>query len=99
MRFAREEIARRTPQLSFWQLRKHRTMVAAVAAIVADNLVQPGVYASVGLDPQQAKAAARANEHHAAKLRGAASGLVAFLREVGLVGGPSELAWRRARLV
>jgi len=99
MRFAREEIARRTPRLSPWQLRKHRTMVAAVAAIVADNLVQPDVYAVVGLDPQVARAAARRNRHYGAKLRGSASGLVAFLREVGLVGGPSELAWRRARLV
>jgi hypothetical protein len=99
MRFAREEIARRTPELSGWQRRKHRTIVASVAAIVADNLVQPGVYASVGLDPQEAKAAARTNEHYAAKLREAASGLVGFLRGAGLIGGPSELLWRRAKLV
>ena len=98
MRFAREEIARRTPELSPWQLRRHRTVVAAVAAIIADNLVQPEVYAAVGLDPDKAKAAARANEHYTAKLRDAAEGLVAFLREVGLVGGPSELLWKRAGL-
>ena len=99
MRFAREEIARRTPDLSRWQLQRHRTAVAAVAAIVADNLVQPEVYASAGLDPADAKAAARANEHYAAKLRNASGGLVAFLRGVGLIGGPSELLWKRARLV
>src|SRR3954469_23669593 len=99
MRFAREEVARRTPELSAWQLRKHRTIVASVAAIVAENLVQPGVYASVGLDPQQARAAARTNEQYAAKLREAASGLVGFLRGAGLIGGPSELLWRRAKLV
>ena len=99
MRFAREEIARRTPELSTWQLRRHRTGVASVAAIVADNLVQPEVYASVGLDPQEAKAAARANSHYGDKLRGAAAGLVAFLRDVRLVGGASELLWKRAKLV
>jgi P-aminobenzoate N-oxygenase AurF len=99
MRFAREEIARRTPELGRWQLRRHRTAVATVAAIVADNLVQPEVYASVGLDPRTAKAAARANEHYATKLREASSGLVSFLRGVGLIGGPSELLWKRARLV
>jgi hypothetical protein len=99
MRFAREEVARRTPELSWWQLRAHRTAVASVAAIVADNLVQPAVYASVGLDPRTAKAAARANEHYAAKLRGSASGLVGFLRGVGLIGGPTELLWKRAGLV
>jgi hypothetical protein len=99
MRFAREEIARRAPELTKRQLRTHRTVVAAVAAIVADNLVQPEVYASVGLDPAEGKRAARANEHYAAKLRGAASGLVSFLRGNGLIGGPSELLWKRARLV
>jgi hypothetical protein len=99
MRFAREEIARRAPKMSVWQRRKHRTVVASVAAIIADNLVQPQVYASVGLDPQEAKAAARSNEHYAAKLREAATGLVSFLRDVGLIGGPSELLWKRARLI
>jgi hypothetical protein len=99
MRFAREEIARRAPELSGWQLRKHRTAVAAVAAIVADNLVQPEVYASVGLDPRTAKAAARANEHYTDKLRDASTGLVAFLRGVGLIGGRSQLLWKRAGLL
>ncbi len=99
MRFAREEVARRTPELSGWQLRKHRTVVAAVAAIVAENLVQPEVYASVGLDPETAKAAARANEHYAAKLREASTGLVDFLRGVGLIGGSSERLWKRAQLI
>ena len=99
MRFAREEVTRRTPELSAWQLRKHRTVVAAVAAIVAENLVQPEVYASVGLDPEKAKAAARANEHYAAKLREASTGLVDFLRGVGLIGGSSERLWKRAHLL
>jgi hypothetical protein len=70
-----------------------------VAAIVADNLVQPEVYASVGLDPKTAKAAAKANEHYTGKLRDASAGLVAFLRDVRLIGGPSERLWRRAGLV
>jgi hypothetical protein len=99
MRFAREEIARRAPELTWLQRRTHRTVLASVAAIVADNLVQPQVYASVGLDPAAAKAAARANEHHTAKLRGAATGLVGFLREAGLIGGPSELLWKRSGLL
>ncbi|MGY1807885.1 diiron oxygenase [Blastococcus sp. SYSU D00669] len=99
MRFARDEIARRTPQLSALQRRKHRTLVASVALIAVENLVQPGVYAAVGLDPEEARAAARANVHHRTKLRDAATGLVAFLRGTGLVGGPSERLWRRAGLV
>jgi len=99
MRFAREEVARRAPELSGWQLRKQRTGVASVAAIVADNLVQPAVYASVGLDPQQAKAAARGNDHYKDKLRTASAGLISFLRDARLIGGPSELLWKRAGLI
>jgi len=99
MRFAREEISRRTPELSRWQLRRQRTVVAVVASIVAENLVQPAVYAAAGLDVERACAAARANEHHAAKLRESAGGLVGYLRGVGLVGGPSERLWKRANLL
>jgi hypothetical protein len=99
MRFAREEIARRAPELSAWQRRKHRSLVAAVSAIAVENLVQPAVYAAAGLDPQQARAAARANEHYRGKLREASAGLVAFLRDAGLIGGPSERLWKRAGLV
>ena len=100
MRFAREEIARRTPELSRWQLRRHRTGVAAVAAIVAENLVQPEVYASVGPGPGGGEGR-RAGQRRttADKLRDASAGLVAFLRDVGLIGGASELLWKRARLV
>ena len=43
--------------------------------------------------------ATRANSHYGARLRDASAGLVAFLRCVGLVGGASELLWKRARLV
>jgi hypothetical protein len=99
MRFAREEIARRTPELSGWQRRKHRSLIAAVSAIAVENLVQPRVYAAAGLDPERARAAARANEHYRAKLREAATGLVDFLRGVGLIGGPTERLWKRVGLV
>jgi hypothetical protein len=60
--------------------------------------VQPEVYASVGPDPKEAKAVARSNRAHPATLRDAASSLVAFLREVGLIGGSSELLRKRAGL-
>ena len=99
MRFAREEIARRAPGLSSWQRRKRRTMIAAVSAIAVETLVQPGVYEAVGLDPREARAAVRSNEHYREKLREAATGLVDFLREVGLVAGPTERLWRRSGLI
>jgi hypothetical protein len=53
----------------------------------------------VCLDTREAKAAARATERYTGKLRDASAGLMAFLREVGLIGGSSERPWRRAGLV
>jgi hypothetical protein len=92
-----QPLTRATSQIHVVEEARH--MRFARAAIVADNLVQPEVYAAVGLDPQRAKAVARANDHYRDKLRAAAGGLVAFLREVGLIGGPSERLWRRAGLI
>ena len=99
MRFAREEVARRAPGLSRWERSQQRTVVAVVADIITRNLVQPQVYAAVGLDPDEAHAVARANQHHTDKLRSSAASLTGFLREVGLLGGPSERIWRHARLL
>ena len=72
---------------------------AAVAFGVADMLVSPRVYAAVGLEPKQARAVALANPQHRATRRWMAEKVVAFLTEVGMIGGPSKALWRRAHLV
>ena len=99
MRFAREELARRAPLLTPAQRRRHRAVIAIVADIIVSNLVHPGVYAAVGLDPGVARAAAATNEHYADQLRSSARNLVAFLDDLGLMGGPTMRLWRRTRLV
>jgi hypothetical protein len=99
MRFAREEIVRRTQHMSAFRRREQRTILAIVAYYIASSLVHPDVYRAVGLDPKVAKKAADNNEHYAAKLRGAATGLTEFLDEVGLIGGPSVRFWRKAKLL
>ncbi len=99
MRFAREELARRAPHLSPSQRRRHRAVIAVVADVIVSNLVHPGVYAAVGLDPERARAAADANEHYAEQLRSSASQLTSFLTELGLMGGPTLRLWRRTRLI
>ena len=99
MRFAREELARRAPGLSASERRWHRAVVAIVAEVIVSNLVHPDVYAAAGLDPRVARAAAAANEHYAEQLRSSARTLVAFLRDLGLIGGPTERLWRRVHLL
>jgi hypothetical protein len=99
MRFAREEIVRRTQHLNWAQKHEQRTTLAVVAYFISTSLVHPDVYATVGLDPKATKKVARANTHHAAKLRAAASGLTDFLGDVGLIGGPSVKLWKTANLL
>ena len=99
MRFAREEIVRRTQRMNAFERREQRTILALVAYYIATSLVHRDVYVAAGLDPKVAKHAARTNEHYAAKLRGAASGLTDFLSDVGLVGGPSMRLWKKANLL
>ena len=99
MRFARDEIARRAAGMSRRQRSEQRFVLGVVANIIVDNLVNPGVYASVGLDPDVAVRTARENEHYRAKLRSSAENLTTFLQEAGLVGGSSIRLWRKARLL
>lgn len=99
VRYAREELVRIMPALSPGQLRRQRAVVAMVCYLLADSLIDPRVYASVGIDPAVGRAAARANPQHQQSLRWMAGKIMPFLREVGIVGGPSERLYRKAFLI
>ncbi|RTL67991.1 MAG: diiron oxygenase [Pseudonocardiaceae bacterium] len=99
VRYAREELIRIMPQVNGVQKQIGRYLTSRIAFVVARNLIHADVYASVGIDPKVGKAAALANPHHRETLRWSARKLVPFLREQGLVGGPSEVLWRKAHLV
>ena len=99
VRYAREELARLMPKLGAGQRIIGRWLTAAAAHRIATNLIHPDVYRSVGLDPKQARKAARANPHYQESIRWTARKLVPFLREQGALGGLSEILWRKAFLV
>src|SRR5699024_10208912 len=99
VRYAREELVRLTSRISRPQLALARLVVARAAYVAATRLINPQVYAAVGLDVRQARAAARANPHRRETMRWAASRLVGFFDEIGLMGGPGLRLWRRADLV
>jgi hypothetical protein len=99
VRYAREELVRELATVRGPMLEVHRTVTAVVAARVAAILVHPGVYAAVGLDPRQARKVALANPHYVETRRWMAEKVVAFLTEVGMIGGPSRAIWQRARLI
>jgi hypothetical protein len=99
VRYAREELARIMPHAGRAERELARYVLARIAFVVARNLVHPDVYAAVGIDPRVGRKATLANPHWQESLRWFAEKCVRFLRDQGLVGGPSELLWRKAYLV
>jgi hypothetical protein len=99
VRYAREELARLMPTLNPARREVDRSLAALAGYRIATNLIHPDVYKSVGLDPKTARAAARNNPHHQETIRWSARKLVPFLREQGMIGGPSEALWRKAHLI
>lgn len=99
VRYAREELARQTAELKGAALQRERVRVAVTASVIATNFISPKVYRSIGLDPVTGAAEARNNPHRRETMAWMGAKLVEFLREVGLIGGPSELIWKRAGLI
>jgi len=99
VRFAREELVRQVFGLSPARRAHAQLVIGRSAALIAGRLTHPAVYASVGLDPATARAAARANPAFRATLAWAGRKVVAFLGEQGLVGGPGGFLWRRSGLL
>ena len=99
VRYAREELARMMPDTGPVGREVARWLTAIAGYRIATNLIHPDVYKSAGLDPKTARAVAKANPHHQDTIRWTARKLVPFLREQGVIGGPSEVLWRKAYLV
>jgi P-aminobenzoate N-oxygenase AurF len=99
VRYAREELMRIMPRTNAPQRALARFLSARVAFVVARNLIHRDVYKSVGIDPAVGQKAALANRHHQEMLRWSARKLVPFLREQQIIGGPSEVLWRKAHLI
>jgi hypothetical protein len=99
VRYAREELVRGMSSLSRSALELHRLVTAVVAYAVVNVMVHPSVYKAVGLNPREARAAALANPHHHEARRWMAEKVVAFLTEVGMIGGPSKRLWQKAHLL
>ena len=99
MTFAREEVERAIPRMGKAQLAFHRTMVAQTAFMVARTLVNPQVYAGVGLDPRAAKKAAFTNPHYRDTMAWMGERVVGFLEEQDLIGPMQRRVWQRSLLM
>ncbi|MGH3915506.1 MAG: AurF N-oxygenase family protein [Pseudonocardiaceae bacterium] len=96
IRYAREETLRQWPRLGRLSRAYSRAILAIVVYFATTRLIDPKVYAAVGLDVDEAVAAAAANPHWRQTKQFAVVKVRTFLTEVGLVSGPGKLLWRRA---
>jgi P-aminobenzoate N-oxygenase AurF len=99
MTFAREEVERAVPRMGRTELAFHRTMVAQTAFMVARTLVNPRVYAELGLEPSAAKKAAFTNPHYRDTMAWMGERVVGFLEEQDLIGPVQRRVWQRSLLM
>lgn len=99
VRFAREEVVRGMAGISKAELPYQRWLLATVAMLITRGIINPKVYAAVGLDQARAHRAALANPHWQETIRWSGERIMTFLDEVGLVGMPGMRAWRRSFLL
>jgi hypothetical protein len=100
VRYAREEVARLMDGMSPVMREYHRGMFGFSALQIVGALVNPKVYAAVGIDPRHGRAVARNNPNYQETMRWSASRLMPYLREIGLIGGgPGEQFLRRGFLL
>jgi hypothetical protein len=97
--FARAEVSEGMAELSRPAAAYHRFATAFVSFFIVRSLINPGVYASVGIDPKRGRRAALANPHYREMIRWAGEKIVGFLDEAGMVKGPGKAFWRRAFLL
>ena len=98
--FARAEVNRMVPKLGRIELALNRVALALAAPSLVRLMLDPGVYRAVGLDPKQARKAARANPHHRQSIRWMGERIVGFLTEAGMIQGVvTKALWRRSFLL
>jgi len=99
MTFARAQMKQHLQTLSAVH-RVHAGIIIAIAArIIVSNMVNDGVYAAAGLDPQRALREAAGNAHHHALMRSSSSHLMSFLGECGLLSRPAVAIYARLHML
>jgi hypothetical protein len=99
MTFAREEVEKAVPSLSRSRRAWHQLIIAQTAFMVARALVNPRVYAAIGLDPREARREALANPAYHDTMAWMGERVTGFLDEQGLIGAAQRPTWRRSLLL
>lgn len=99
MRYAREEFHRDWATRGPLNRAYSRVILGLVAYYSATRLINPKVYAQVGLDPREAARVARRNPHWIATKTWAARKVVRTLDTAGAISGLGRYFWKKAGLL
>ena len=99
VRYAREELARQVRAAGRGRLAFDKLVIGRAAYLCGTRLIHPAVYRSIGLDPAVGREAARRNPHFRETLRWSGERVVAYLQDLGLIGGAGMPLWRRSGLL
>ena len=100
MRYAREELIRDWPKRRALTRAYSRLALALVALHATERLIHPDCYATVGLDPEQARKVAAANPHWRESKTWFARQAVETFTAAGLMSSRlSRRIWRKAGLI
>ncbi len=97
--FAREESLRALAKSGRIRRVYNRIMIGLIIHRATLGLINDGAYAAVGLDPKAARKAARKNPHWQATKKRAASAVLAFFDECGLIGPENRFLLRSAGVI
>ncbi|MET8760956.1 diiron oxygenase [Lentzea sp. NPDC004782] len=99
VRFAREELVRGMADLKGYELPYQKWLIGYVSMMITRTLINPAVYAAVGLDVREARRQALANPRFQETIRWSGERIMSFLDEAGLIGKPGMRSWRRSFLI
>lgn len=98
--FAREEVAKGVAELGPLKLRFHQMLAAEAAYVTMRSLVNPRVYAAVGIDPREGRHAALGNPNYRATIAWMGEKVMPFLAEHDMIGtGRARKLWRASFLL
>jgi hypothetical protein len=99
VRFAREEVVRGMENMGRTERAYQRQLISLVGFFICRSMINPRVYAAVGIDPKVGERAALHNQQYRDSVHWAGERIMSFLDEVGLVGSPGMSLWRKSFLV
>jgi hypothetical protein len=99
--FAREELEKSLVGISKRELKWHQFVASQAAYVAMRSLVNPQVYAAVGIDPREGRHAALTNPNYRETVAWTGEKLVPYLDEVGMIprSGRIRKTWQASFLL